>query len=421
MRLLLIDVSTEEQARCARRIEAFSQGDIETLNLRVQLCAEHDYEDRLEAADVVVLGAGLGDRGVPLARAILLQQSWLQVIMYVSDDQYSGGAFRAAHAAGVRKVFKDDASPLDLLQELVGLNAEFKRAGRTNEGKVFVIAHAKGGVGATSIAAGLAEVCSVHNRKTLLWDLDVETRDLSRALTVNGAEAKVISAWVNGSRDLTRESLNDALIPISGDVSVLMPPDRLAESMDLICHTEGISVATRIAELSRLHFDALIVDTGGRLGPATGALMRLADIVVVVIDDTILGLTAVDLYLTSLKSLMGGVDKLRFLVNPYSGALQGVEQIAAELEPIHKLGPIPWSLPAMQNDHKAALWPGSGRTMYSMGQRSTRETLDAIAAELGLIGDGKGESMKGGGEREMASTEMPEPGGSGKWYSKLFR
>ncbi len=150
------------------------------------------------------------------------------------------------------------------------------------------------------------------------------------------------------------------------------------------------------------------------MGPATGGLLRAADVVLLVVDDTILGLTAVDLYLTFVKTLVGGTDKLVFLVNPYSGALLGVPQIAAELEPAHHLGDAPWRLPPVPNDPKGALWPGSGRTLYSMGQKSTRVVLEKIALELGLI-DGAG-------------AQAPVPNGSGPeadpraagWLGRVF-
>lgn len=387
MKLLIIDVNTESQAFCAKRIEAFGRSDMEMLDLKVKLVSDHNYQERAQEADVLVLGSGLADRGTLIARECMAACPWLHVIMFVTDEAYGGGAFRAAHASGVRKVFPDSASPLDFLQELVAIHAEFRREGRTREGRVVAVTHAKGGVGATSITAALAEVCSIYNRRTMLWDMDVETRDLSRALTVNGIEARVVSAWVNGSREISRESLKDALIPISSDVSVLMPPDRMAESMDLVCHTDGMGISQRIVELSRVLFDVVLIDTGGRMGPATGAVLRQADVVLIVIDDTILGLTAVDLYLTFVKTLVGGIERIVFLVNPYSGALLGVEQIAAELEPAHHLGDAPWRLRPIPNDPKAALWPGSGRTLYSMGQKGTRVVLEEVARELGIIAD----------------------------------
>jgi len=405
MRVLIVDSTAEGQALCARRIESFSQSDVEMLDLRVKLVLDRDFLSQMHDADVLILGSGLGDSASQIARTALSHMPWLHIVTFVTAEAYSGGAFRAAHAAGVRKVLPDDASPLDLLQELVAIYADFRREGRVREAKIVLVTHAKGGTGATSICAALAEVCSVFKKRTLLWDLDVETRDLCRSLTVNGSEAKVVSSWVNGSREISRDSICDAMIPVSQDVSVLMPPDSMAEAMDLVCHTDGMNICQRVLELARVMHDVILIDTGGRIGPASGALMRAADEVLIVIDDTVLGLTALDLFLTYVKALVVGTDRISFLVNGYSGSLLAVPQIEAELEPVHHLGSRPWRLPPVPVDGKASLWPGSGRTLYSMGQRSTRATLEEVASELNLI--------ERGAEAEEAKKNS-------NWWEKLL-
>ena len=344
----------EGQALCARRIDSFSHSDVEMLDLRVKLVNDRDFMSQMQDADVLILGSGLGDTAAQIARTALSHMPWLHIVMFVTEEAYSGGAFRSAHAAGVRKVLPDDSSPLDLLQELVAIYAEFRKEGRVREAKIIVVTHAKGGTGATSVCAALSEDCSVFNQRTLIWDLDVETRDLCRALTVNGTEAKTVSSWVNGSREISRDSICDALIPVSEDVSVLMPPDGMAEAMDLVCHTDGINICQRILELARVMHDVIIIDVGGRIGPATGALMRAADEVLVVIDDSVLGLTALDLYLTYVKALVVGTERITFLVNGYTGALSALPQIEAELELVHKLGSRPWRLPPLATYAKAS-------------------------------------------------------------------
>ncbi len=416
MKLLIVDITTEAQAFCAKRIELFSKSDIEMLDLRVKLVNDRDFLERISEADVVILGASLGERATVIARQAKAAAPWIQIVLFVSDSAYGGGAFRSAHSVGVRKVFPDSAAPLDLLQELVAIHTEFRKEGRTREGRIVAVAHAKGGVGATSIAAALGEVCSTYGRGTLLWDLDVETRDLSRSLTVNGAEAKIVSSWVNGSQDITRESMKEAAIPISKEVSVLMPPDRMAESMDLVCHTDGMGIVQRIVDRARLMYDVVIADTGGRMGPATGGLLRSADVVLIVIDDTILGLTAVDLYLSFVKTLLGGTDKVLFLVNPYSGDLLGLPQIKAELESIHSLGDASWRLPPIPNDPKAALWPGSGRTLFSKGQKATREALEEVARQLGVVESPERYS----GSQESSGGNMRRPSGSSGWFGRVL-
>ncbi len=413
MKILFLDSTSEGQAELAKRVESFSQSDLEMLDLKIRLVGEKDFAARVIEADILIMGPGVQDRAVQLARQATSLVPWLHIVMFVTDEAYGGGAFRLAHSAGVRKVFPDSAGPLDLLQELVAIHAEFRKEGRTREGRVVVLAHAKGGVGATSVAAGLAEVCSVFGRRTMLWDLDVETKDLSRSLTVNGIEARIVSSWVNGSRDISRETLKDALIPISSEVSVLMPPDTMAEAMDLVCHTDGIEIAQRIIELSRVLFDVALVDTAGRLGPATGALLRVADVVAIVIDDSILGLTALEQYLNLIRNLVSSLERVVFIVNPYSGTSVAINEIAALLEPGFELGESPWRLPALPNDPKAESWPGTGRTLYSLGSKATRATFEKIAGELGLLGVGSRPDLPSevdlGPDRPVDS-----------WLSKLF-
>lgn len=414
MRVLIVDKGAESQALCARKMEDFAKADIEMLDLKIRLVSEREVMDRLSEADVMIIGSGLADEGVSIARAARKAASWLQIIMFVSDEAYGGGAFRSAHSVGVRKVFPNGASSLDLLQELVAINTDFKREGRTFEGRVVVIVHGKGGVGATSVAAAIGEVCSASERRTLLWDLDVETKDLSRCLAASGPEAKIVSGWVNGSRDISRETFRDALIPIASDVSVLTAPDRFAESMDLVCHADGMEIAQRIVDLAKVIFDVVIIDTAGRMGPAVGGIIRQADVVLLVSDDSELGLTAMDLLLTSIKPLVGGADRLRFLVCASSDSPVDLKQISDDLESVHELSEVCWSLPTVPFDPKVAAWPGSGNTLYSAGNKDLNRIFKEIAVELDLLDDGRTSAEEVDG-RKVAN------GGRRGWFQRLFR
>ena len=392
MKLLIVDKTTEAQALCAKRIESFSRGDLEMLDLKVKLVSAKDFAERVADVDVIVIGSGLGEGAIAIARQASSLAPWAQLIMFVTESAYGGGAFRMAQSAGVRKVFPDSASPLDFLQELVAINSDLRKEGRTHEGKIVVVVHAKGGVGATSITAAIADVCSEYGRRTMLWDLDVETRDLSRGLNAYGPEEKVVSSWVTGGQEIDRDTLRKALIPIGKDVGLLTTPDRFAEAMDLVCHTDGMAIAQRIAEVSRADNDVVLIDTAGRFGPAIGSLIRIADIVLVVIDDTVLGLTA-------------------------SGALMSVQEMAAELEPTHRLGAAPWRLPAIPKDPKAALWPGRGKTLYSLGNKQLRQVLEQVTRDLGLLGDAPlGVGERGGDDDSDRAKGASAP----RWFQRIF-
>lgn len=408
MRVLIIDSSTETQAFCAKRVEGFSKSDKEMLDLKVKLVSPTDFLDRLTEADVVLLGSGISEDAVSIARKVRQEAPWIQMVMFVSDQEYGGGAFRSASAAGVRKVFPDSATSLDLLQELVAIYSDFQKQGRTFDGKVIVVMHAKGGVGATSIAAALGETSGALSRRTLLWDLDVETKDLSRALTAAGPEAKLVSGWVNGSREITRETLRDALIPLANDVSILIPPDKFAESMDLVCHADGMEIAQRIVELAKVLFDVVIIDTAGRMGPAVGGLLRSADTVVLVSDDTELSLTATDLLLSSIKPLLAGIDQVRMLLRASSEKRVSVKDIITDFEEVHELPEKAWEFPVIPFDAKVANWPGSGNTLFSSKIPAFTNSFNEIALMLGLAAEQEGSSPAKGEAQ-------------GGWLNRFFR
>ena len=76
MRVLIVEKTAEGQSICARRIEAFGQSDIEMLDLRVKLVLDSNFEDQLKDADVLLLGSGLGEDAVGVAKTALARAPW---------------------------------------------------------------------------------------------------------------------------------------------------------------------------------------------------------------------------------------------------------------------------------------------------------------------------------------------------------
>lgn len=405
MIVLIIDTSAESQADTVRIFESIPPTDAEVLDLRFKLASENDFESKLDEIDIAVLGPQLGERGLAIARRISVSHPWIQILMVCSDEAYRQGLFRNAPFVGVRKVFPVSGNPLDFLQELIAIHAEFKREGRAREGRLIAVTHAKGGVGATTIAAALGEVASLSGKRVFLWDLDIETRDLTRSIVAADEEAKIFSQIVNGSREVSKEALLECLVPIADNVSLLPPPDSMAESVDLVCHTDGINLTQRILDVARISFDYVIVDTAGRIGPATGTVLRLCDICVFVIDDTVFGLTAADLYLNFVMGLLEESTRIRFLVNGLSGPAGIVSQIAQELSAGHNLTDENWVLPPVPADSKGSSWPGSGSSFYGLANQKTKSVLDRIGQELGLL------------ELKSVVAETPKGG----FLSKLFK
>jgi cellulose biosynthesis protein BcsQ len=385
MRILVVDASTEGQASLAERINGFDPVDLESLDIAVNLAGPNNYLDIISKYDVLVIGAEFGSRAKSIAYDAKAAKPEIEIIMFVSKEDYSSGAFRAAHSIRARKVIPISAPALDLLQELVRIHEEFRATGKIRNCRVVAVTQAKGSVGATSLCAALGELCSTHEKRVLLWDLDIETRDLTRALLVEGKRSKIVGSWIRGLREVSRKSIEESLTPLNSNAFLLMPPQAIEESMDLVGQPNGVRVIYRILDLARTMFDIIIVDCAGRFGPGTGAVLRAADTIVMMVDDSVLGLTAVPPFMSYLTTLIDGDYPIRFLC---SGTKAKVENIAAEIGRQYVFQEEHWQLAPLPFDPAVECWAGTGKTIYSLGSKNTRRAIGQIGYSLNLLGSG---------------------------------
>lgn len=382
MNILVIEQTSEGQTNLVKMIDSFDSTDHDTLDIQVSLATPQNYLSKIQQAEVVILGAGLKEEALLIAKQVKEISPLIEIIMFVSDKLYSSEAFRLAHISRVRKVIPEKASSLDLLQELVSIQEHFRNCGRTKKGQLIVVMQAKGGVGATSLIAALAELSDEARNHTLLWDLDIESKDLSRSFNAKGAQSQLVTAWINGTRELNRESLRESYISVGRFVSLLTPPHDIATGMDLIGHPDSIKTIHRVIELARISQDTIIVDTAGRLSPASGTLLRMADKIIILTDDSLLGLSAGHSFLETLLPLVkNNQDAIRIIC---AGNKISNEEIKELLGGNCSLKEEAWSLPAVPFDQGAEKWPGSGNTLYSLGQKQTRRAIEDIATNLSI-------------------------------------
>lgn len=382
MRVLVVEKTSAEQAVTARRLESIDRVDKDTLDLSIGLADEHSVLERLCACDVLFLGASLGEAALEIARQTKVTAPQLHVLIFMSAQKYASGGFRSALTQGAKKVFAENAPLLDIVQELMSIQEEFRSRGSLRSSRVIAVVQAKGGVGATSTCAALAEACAQHGQTSLLWDLDIETRDLCRAFTVEGEQPGLVRQFIQGEREISRESLRQALMPVTELIDILPPPDHVAASVDLVGGVASIEIVQSIINLARITHENVIIDLGGRLGPAAGAIMRSADAVVVLVDDSLLGLSAARFFVPTLRSVIKNPDSLYFLC---SGISVTKSELAKHIEDEAPCGEHAWLLPAIPFDSTASTWPGTGQTLYSLGRKQTRRTFDELAAALKLI------------------------------------
>jgi len=382
MHIIVVESTTTAQAATARKLDSIDRIDRDTLDLSIGLADEESVFGRLDACDVIIVGASVGMRSLAVAKRAKDAAPHLEIIILVPAVEYAAGAFRSALSCGIRRVFSDAAPTLDLVQELMSIHEEFRSAGKVRRSRVIAVVQAKGGLGATSTCAALASVCGAHGQSTILWDLDIETRDLCRALTVDGVQASVVTKMVQGDVEISRETLRQALMRVSDRVSILPPPDHVAACVDLVGGVDSLDLIHAFLNTARLTHDTIIVDLGGRMGPAAAAILRHADVVLVAVDDSLLGLSAARFFLPTLQSVIRSPESIYFLC---SGISISKAELAEHLEVTSSFAAETWSLPVIPFDSAASKWPGSGKTLYELGKRHTRLVFEEIAEALALI------------------------------------
>ncbi|MEZ4753038.1 MAG: hypothetical protein R3A13_01860 [Bdellovibrionota bacterium] len=383
MNILIVDKTTEIQATLASKVKSLTAESLDQLDVSLSLAGTNNYAAKLNQTDVLILGPESAVEAVSLIRIAASRDSNIHIILYVKDADYSELFLKEVYSAGAHKVLLDSSSSMDLYQELLLVDSKNYKSGKNSLGKLIAITSAKGGVGVTSFAAGLAEVCNDHGRTTLLWDLDFESRDLSRGLLAFDDRAEIVNDWVTGRKILkNKTSLLEALIPIANNANLLVPPSGMAEGMDLSCHTEGLKLISRIIELSRLTHQITIVDLSGITGPAKGAIIRLADHVIALTGDCTFGYTSLHFYLDYIKNLLGDLSRLKILKTNRVKTLDELRQI---VDPERTFPDSVWTLPILANDSSAKNWAGSHKTIFSKGSNATRSAMIEIASQLALI------------------------------------
>lgn len=236
-----------------------------------------------------------------------------------------------------------------------------------NPGKVYCIMPAKGGCGASTLAANFSyELKRFPQKRILLADLDplAGTQSFLLKIKSNYSFMDVLSRAQEIDADLWK-----AVVSARQGVDVLLAPELLPEGMG------EVNDPTGVIEFARGAYDIVVLDAGGVYGDWNLCQAQLADEILLVTTNELTALQAVQRSLTYLEANNVASYKVKLIVNRYDrhmGLSKDVIGTALHTEIYHLM-------PADYEAIQRALMDGKPLTASSAFGKSVAALVERVA------------------------------------------
>ncbi|MCC6219894.1 MAG: ParA family protein [Deltaproteobacteria bacterium] len=315
----------------------------------------------------------------------------LPLALVVSNDVYAEQAVELRKYLSIRIIAVADVGQMvDFVmdcEDLAGHTSGFKNRG------VVTIAQLKGGVGGSTVAAGLAACWARHGLSVALLDFDDLNPQITQWGRVSIAQRKVVLEFLTkGAVD--RERINEMVFPVEGyegKLVVVGQPEQYQDSFhfkaDVIdgAPSSAVFVGSLLNVLQE-EFDIIVVDSGRSWGIATFAVLPLSKYVLLVTDDDGMSVRrSIDnlerLYKASDDESEFDLGKWSVVLNAYTGRLLSPKDLGLELHDL-ELFPDSAALYTIPFSEKGRQWGAPGESLYDLAEPAVVESLQKIASSM---------------------------------------
>ena len=180
---------------------------------------------------------------------------------------------------------------------------------RKSKGKVIAFMPAKGGSGATFLAANLGYALSVQGHRAAVVDMNLQFGDTSLFLTDRQPKSNLATLSREAVR-LDPAFLEASMLQVADNLWLLASPDSPEQSVSVRAET-----VDQILKLLRQQFDFVILDVGRMLESVNIRALDEAEVIYLVLQATLPGLHNTRRVVSVLNGLGYGRDKIRVVVN----------------------------------------------------------------------------------------------------------
>jgi len=382
LKIFVVDRSADSRNRIIESINSFLHSEAAEKELLPRINVKPVSLQELKfhsSPDLLIVGEELVSFDLTQLGEVRKLAPHAPIIVRIDDTLNHISTIEQLARFGADDVMPTYISAQEFLRKVVLLS---RRNKVQKTGKLIVVDAAKGGVGVTTIAAGLADALIAEGKKVALLDLDFDTQDLSRFLQAKPFVNENLQLLLDKQRPVTQEFVEHCLVRVWQDSELYcMPP--IADCEQIYDLRSGYSRNfLSIIEILDSEFDCVVVDAACARGAWAKALYLTADKVVLVVNNDPATLYASVDKITKIRAAAPAVE---VVVVENASLKNGLPSklLRREFNRAAKLNEGVWaeSLPYCKQGSR---WPGSGSTVLSQAKESLNSGFLSLLEKLGL-------------------------------------
>ena len=392
MKILLIDPEVESRELLVERVqEAIDKAGVKRTELvdgDASLLELYGEDDPIAC---VFFGPGCYGEAEVLVQNLKASYPTVPAALVLENDVY------ADEAVGIRKELPSRVLALADIAQMAGFIIDSDKSLSTKPGQknrgVIGVAQLKGGVGASTVAAGIASCWARNGLTVALVDLDDINPQITEWGRATPSQRHTVTEQLKQG-EVPRGKINEIVHPVEnydGRLVVVPQPERYRDSFQFKADflpgvpSSALYMDSLIKTL-REEFDVIVIDFGRSWGISTMASLRLCQHVLLVTDDDGMSVRRT---LDNLRRLViesgdeeeFALSRWSLILNAYSGKLLAPKDLAAEIQEMD-LFPESSVLYTMPFSEYGRQWGGPGESFYDLAEAPVRESIEKICFNL---------------------------------------
>jgi MinD-like ATPase involved in chromosome partitioning or flagellar assembly len=371
----LIDLSAHSRRRLAQLVERWTSAQPDARHFSLPQVSLHllaPQEVRFHGAlDVCLIGPELISADAAYINLIRKQLPGKVILCVLDSNTFSFGMVEQLGRLGVDDVLMDTASSEEFFRRLVLLK---RRVASPEKGQLVVVDAARGGVGATLVAAALAEGYLEAGKTVCAVDGDIFSQDLTRFLQVRPYVNESLRLLLDCQRVVTLETVAECAFSVwTDEPNFKCVPPPVATDEAIFSSSQACRTFIGVLEMLQSKHQVVVVDAAPLIGGCRQALYQSADEVVLVTNRDPAGAFAT----RQAASLIGGCLRAgaRFtsIINQNSKLQTSLQVVRQQVLAVDSAARRNFVIPFSP---QAARWACSGRTAFPSLKRSIRTIVD---------------------------------------------